>query len=60
MLCILLVMLLQLGHGGDGVGNPASAGLSILSLLEHFLHLWSSPEAVDGLAAQIHKSYLLC
>lgn len=59
MLCILLVMLLQLGHGG-GVGNAASAGLNILSLLEHLLHLWSSPEAVDGLAVQIHKSYLLC
>lgn len=37
MLCIFLVMLLELGHG-DGVGNPASAGLNILSLLEYFLH----------------------
>lgn len=59
ILCMLLVMLLQLGRGG-GVGNPASAGLSILTLLQHLLHLWSSPEAVDDLATQIHKSNLLC
>lgn len=40
--------------------ESSSAGLSILSLLEHLLHHWSSPEAADGLATQIHKSYILC